>query len=93
MNNNIKGEKHICSNCGQKFFDLNKRPIVCPKCNTEVLDKSFVRAKHIISDTKVDENTKDILLSEDKNIINDQNTQNDLDDDDDDETSAIVNID
>tara|TARA_B100000035_G_C20839525_1_gene482404 strand:+ start:499 stop:777 length:279 start_codon:yes stop_codon:yes gene_type:complete len=90
-NNNIKGDKHICSNCGQKFFDLNKRPIVCPKCNTEVLDKSFVRAKHIISDTKVDENTKDILLSEDKNIINDQNTQNDLDDDD--ETSAIVNID
>ena len=57
------------------------------------MDKSFVRAKHIISDTKVDENTKDILLSEDKNIINDQNTQNDLDDDDDDETSAIVNID
>ena len=91
MNNNIKGEKHICSNCGQKFFDLNKRPIVCPKCNTEVLEKSFVRTKNIISDTKVDEDIEKTLLSDDKNITDDQNTQNDLDDDD--ETSAIVNID
>ena len=24
MNNSIKGEKHICSNCGAKFFDLKK---------------------------------------------------------------------
>ena len=91
MNNNIKGEKHICSNCGQRFFDLNKRPIVCPKCNTEVLEKPFVGAKNIISETKVNENIENTLLSDDKNIINDQNTQNDLDDDD--ETSAIVNID
>ena len=91
MNNNIKGEKHICSNCGQRFFDLNKRPIVCPKCNTEVLEKPFVGAKNIISETKVNENIENTLLSDDKNIIYDQNTQNDLDDDD--ETSAIVNID
>ena len=40
MNNSIKGEKHICSNCGAKFFDLNKSPIICPKCNTEVVEKS-----------------------------------------------------
>ena len=91
MNNSIKGDKHICSNCGQRFFDLNKRPIVCPKCNTEVLEKPFVGAKNIISETKVNENIENTLLSDDKNIIYDQNTQNDLDDDD--ETSAIVNID
>ena len=46
MNNSIKGEKHICSNCGAKFFDLNKSPIICPKCNTEVVEKSSnVRTK------------------------------------------------
>ena len=27
MNNSIKGEKHHCSNCGAKFFDLNKKNI------------------------------------------------------------------
>ena len=26
------GSKHKCQNCGTKFFDLNKSPIVCPKC-------------------------------------------------------------
>lgn len=28
------GGKHQCQNCGAKFFDLNKDPIVCPKCGT-----------------------------------------------------------
>ena len=28
------GNKHQCQNCGAKFFDLNKDPIVCPKCGT-----------------------------------------------------------
>ena len=37
MNNSIKGEKHICSNCGAKFFDSKQKPIICPKCNTEVV--------------------------------------------------------
>jgi uncharacterized protein (TIGR02300 family) len=28
------GNKHQCQHCGTKFFDLNKDPIVCPKCGT-----------------------------------------------------------
>ena len=28
------GNKHTCQNCGTKFFDLNKSPVVCPKCGT-----------------------------------------------------------
>ena len=28
------GAKRQCQNCGAKFFDLNKNPIVCPKCGT-----------------------------------------------------------
>jgi len=28
------GTKRLCANCGAKFYDLNKDPIVCPKCNT-----------------------------------------------------------
>ncbi len=26
--------KRQCQNCGAKFFDLNRSPIVCPKCGT-----------------------------------------------------------
>jgi uncharacterized protein (TIGR02300 family) len=28
------GTKRLCGNCGAKFYDLNKDPIVCPKCAT-----------------------------------------------------------
>ena len=28
------GLKRLCANCGAKFYDLNKDPIVCPKCDT-----------------------------------------------------------
>lgn len=28
------GGKRQCQNCGTKFFDFNRDPIVCPKCGT-----------------------------------------------------------
>ena len=28
------GLKRHCASCGAKFYDLNKDPIVCPKCDT-----------------------------------------------------------
>ncbi|HZP75825.1 MAG TPA: TIGR02300 family protein [Pseudolabrys sp.] len=28
------GTKRLCANCGAKFYDLSKSPIVCPKCET-----------------------------------------------------------
>jgi uncharacterized protein (TIGR02300 family) len=28
------GTKRLCANCGAKFYDLGKDPIVCPKCDT-----------------------------------------------------------
>jgi uncharacterized protein (TIGR02300 family) len=28
------GTKRLCGNCGAKFYDLGKDPIVCPKCDT-----------------------------------------------------------
>jgi len=28
------GTKRLCAHCGVKFYDLNKNPIVCPKCDT-----------------------------------------------------------
>ena len=30
-----KGLKRICTSCGTRFYDMNKRPIVCPSCNAE----------------------------------------------------------
>jgi len=27
------GIKRLCASCGTKFYDLSKKPIVCPKCS------------------------------------------------------------
>lgn len=28
------GTKRLCAGCGAKFYDLNRTPMVCPKCET-----------------------------------------------------------
>jgi hypothetical protein len=28
----IHGSKHTCTNCNNRFYDLNKLPVVCLKC-------------------------------------------------------------
>ena len=38
------GTKRLCGNCGAKFYDLNKDPIVCPKCHT-VLELAAVSTR------------------------------------------------
>jgi uncharacterized protein (TIGR02300 family) len=50
------GSKHQCQNCGAKFFDLNKDPIVCPKCGTvfqSVAARARPAAKAEEEDTEV----------------------------------------
>ena len=38
------GTKRLCTNCSAKFYDLNKDPIVCPKCHT-VMELATVAAR------------------------------------------------
>jgi uncharacterized protein (TIGR02300 family) len=38
------GTKRLCTNCSAKFYDLNKSPIVCPKCST-VLEIAVPRSR------------------------------------------------
>ena len=38
------GLKRLCANCGAKFYDLNKDPIVCPKCDTVFQAAALARA-------------------------------------------------
>ena len=36
------GAKHICAECGVKFYDLHRKPIACPKCGS-VIEVETVR--------------------------------------------------
>ena len=30
-----RGLKRVCTECGMRFYDMNKRPIICLGCNEE----------------------------------------------------------
>jgi uncharacterized protein (TIGR02300 family) len=40
-----RGLKRICLSCGTRFYDMNKRPIVCPNCETEFTGEVKVKAR------------------------------------------------
>jgi uncharacterized protein (TIGR02300 family) len=60
------GNKRQCQNCGTKFFDLNKSPILCPKCGTQFeaipLARSPARAAPPPDDEDVPVDTANIEL-------------------------------
>lgn len=40
-----RGLKRICTNCGTRFYDLNKRPVNCPECETEFTGEIKVKGR------------------------------------------------
>lgn len=38
------GTKRRCLSCGAAFYDLNKSPILCPKCGTEFNPEALVKS-------------------------------------------------
>ncbi len=40
-----RGMKRICMNCSTRFYDFNKRPIICPHCETEFTGEIKVKAR------------------------------------------------
>jgi uncharacterized protein (TIGR02300 family) len=52
------GNKHQCQNCGAKFFDLNKDPIVCPKCGTVFQVAAAARARPAAKAEEEEEETE-----------------------------------
>lgn len=52
------GTKRQCQNCSAKFFDLNKDPIVCPKCAT--VFQGAARAQRV--EAKDEEEEEDVAV-------------------------------
>ena len=51
------GSKRQCQNCGAKFFDLNKDPIICPKCGT-VFQGAAARSRPAAKEAEEEEDTE-----------------------------------
>jgi len=54
MNKDKLGNKHLCSSCGIKFYDLKKEIPTCPKCNAEII----VRVKPRLGRPPLNKNLK-----------------------------------
>lgn len=65
------GEKQLCPNCAAKFYDLTKRPAVCPKCGTsfdpgdEVVKLKRVKATRSTAANYEDDEEKPVVETED----------------------------
>jgi uncharacterized protein (TIGR02300 family) len=64
------GAKQICPTCSSKFYDLTRRPAVCPKCGAEfdpeeAMRNRRVRARPPLPDDDVEQEKKPAAESED----------------------------
>ena len=39
------GAKRICPSCGTRYYDLQREPVICPKCSTPFDPEAFLRAR------------------------------------------------
>ena len=85
-----RGIKRICQECGALYYDLEKNPIVCPKCGAEFDPEAILKSRR--TRPLVPEN-------EEKQKAEDEETDNseDLDEvettiDDDDEDGVVGGI-
>ena len=103
------GKKVACNNCEAKFYDLNRKPAICPHCGTEYIDPSnetiVTTAKQVFTD-EVDIVTDDNLVGSDASEsvaeVEEMDLESEIDDDtisledsevEDDEISNDVDID
>lgn len=76
------GEKQICPECGSKFYDLNKDPAHCPKCDHEFTPEAVLPP---VPKAPVPEKSKE---KDDK--ATGKTDEDDEDDEEDDEEGEVV---
>jgi len=83
------GTKRLCTSCGARFYDLNRQPIECPKCQTVIDPEQVTRLKRSRSapveevvkakPAKAEKTADDALDSDDDDL--DVEVDDDADDD------------
>ena len=70
------GKKVICNNCEAKFYDLNRKPAICPHCGTEYVDPS----NETVSSTAKQVFIDDVDTIADDNLVGSNATESIADD-------------
>jgi uncharacterized protein (TIGR02300 family) len=86
------GKKVVCNNCEAKFYDLNRKPAICPHCGTEYVDQSneiiSTTAKQVFID-EVDTATDDNLVGSNATESIADVTEIDIEDEIDEDTISL----
>jgi uncharacterized protein (TIGR02300 family) len=100
-----RGTKRTCVACGERFYDLDRNPIVCPACGNVHGPEAFVRQRPLVADlaaaapaaaaAKPEQDDDDldldaVGLGDDDTLIDDGD---DLDDDDDGIEDVVGDVD
>ena len=95
MKNKDLGSKMTCTECGIKFYDLNKSPASCPKCHLTVENIKKIKNKKNEAEEPI---TKQKNQATEKKEFEDnidpiENLENDVDDGILEDTNDIENMD
>ncbi len=67
------GIKRICPSCGIKYYDFDKTPITCPKCNFEFDPDLLLKSRKGRGiPNKVEESEKSRIEASEDNILNEE---------------------
>jgi len=97
----LRGTKRSCANCGERFYDLNREPVVCPACGFVHGPEAFVRqqpqvapvetvARSAPAEKSYDIEIKGASLADEAELIEETD---DLNETDDGMTDIVVNVD
>lgn len=53
------GTKRLCPNCGAKYYDLNRNPILCPRCGSPFDPHLVAKARPAVVDEEDEEEVED----------------------------------
>lgn len=43
------GTKHLCNSCSKPFYDMQRKPIICPVCNVEHVPEKLLKSRKVSS--------------------------------------------
>lgn len=67
-----KGMKRICPSCSTRYYDFNKRPVICPNCKTEFTGEIKLKARRRSAANDVDEGQVSLATASDRTAGGDE---------------------
>lgn len=84
------GQKHLCTNCGAKFYDLTRKPPACPKCETVAEPVERPRTTRAASRAKPKPAKVEPVVAEEPKVSAEADDEVDAESNDDDEAADDV---